>query len=244
MESSKKKDKLKHQSEKGHRKFFFIDWDGTLVSSNSVLYIEYIRRYFFLRGSINQKIVYPFFFIFLPFILLFHFFKKEKTRDALSYFLYIGLTKEEIYQASFDLWQNKPHYFNKNVYLDIKKELASNNFSNVYVVSGSINTIIEAAFDVFKIEFLKQNIHSTELKFNKAKNTGAIKNGTFVLGNQKVQFIRRIIGLEDLNNSRIIVYTDSSSDLPMLSICNSAKLVNPDSELKLKSQNKPWEIIE
>jgi hydroxymethylpyrimidine pyrophosphatase-like HAD family hydrolase len=227
-----------------HKKFFFIDWDGTLVSSNSVFYIEHIRRYFLKHGSITQKIVYPFVFIFLPFILFFHFLRKEKTRDALSYFLYLGLTKEEIYLASLDLWQKKGHYFNKNIYLDIKKELASGEFSNVYIVSGSIDTIIEAAFDVFQIEFLKQNIHSTRLNYNKNKTSGTVENGTFILGGQKVRIIRNILNSEDLKKISIIVYTDSSSDLPMLSICNYAKLINPDNLLKLKSQNHPWEIID
>lgn len=228
---------------KNHSTYFFIDWDGTLVSSNSVLYVEFIRRYFFKHGRLYQKVFYPLVFVFLPFILITNFIKKEKIRDGLSYFLYYGLTKDEIYKASTEFWQKNQHYFNENVYLHIKKELDSNDFSNVYIVSGSIDTIIEAAFDVFNIEFFKQKIHSTQLNYKESKTTGITKDRIFVIGEQKVIVIKKILSAKDSESNTIIVYTDSSSDLPMLSISNYAKLVRPDKKLKLMCKQNDWEII-
>ena len=61
-------------------------------------------------------------------------------------------------------------------------------------------------------------------------------------GLAKAEAIRAIAAREGLDLSRCSAYSDSSNDIPMLSIVGNPVAVNPDSTLRAHARENDWKI--
>ena len=103
-------------------KCFFVDWDGTLVRTNSLVYVEAIRRLAFSSHRSFENLFYFLsFWLALPLILILHVTKKEHLRDRLTYFFYRGLPESKIYEYARVFWRKNANKINRNVISEIRK---------------------------------------------------------------------------------------------------------------------------
>ncbi|MGH3388070.1 MAG: HAD family hydrolase [Actinomadura sp.] len=66
--------------------------------------------------------------------------------------------------------------------------------------------------------------------------------GNLLHGPAKVEAVRQLAEREGLDLSRCAAYSDSSNDLPMLSIVGDPHAVNPDSDLREHAKENQWPI--
>jgi HAD superfamily hydrolase (TIGR01490 family) len=66
--------------------------------------------------------------------------------------------------------------------------------------------------------------------------------GDILHGGAKAQAVRSLAAKEGLDLRRCTAYSDSSNDVPMLSIVGTAIAVNPDSDLRDIARARGWEI--
>ncbi|HKS48373.1 MAG TPA: HAD-IB family hydrolase [Amycolatopsis sp.] len=66
--------------------------------------------------------------------------------------------------------------------------------------------------------------------------------GDLLHGRAKAHAVRAVAAREGLNLRRCTAYSDSSNDIPMLSVCGTAVAVNPDTGLREVARARGWEI--
>jgi phosphoserine phosphatase len=66
--------------------------------------------------------------------------------------------------------------------------------------------------------------------------------GELMHGEAKAEAVRALADREGLDLSRCTAYSDSSNDLPMLTLTGRAIAVNPDTELRAVARSRGWEI--
>jgi HAD superfamily hydrolase (TIGR01490 family) len=66
--------------------------------------------------------------------------------------------------------------------------------------------------------------------------------GEVLHGPAKAHAVRSLAAREGLNLRRCSAYSDSSNDVPMLSVVGTAVAVNPDSDLRATARERGWEI--
>jgi HAD superfamily hydrolase (TIGR01490 family) len=66
--------------------------------------------------------------------------------------------------------------------------------------------------------------------------------GEMMHGESKAQAVRALAEQEDLDLSRCTAYSDSTNDLPMLTLVGSAVAVNPDAELRAVARSRGWTV--
>ncbi|MGY1707950.1 HAD family hydrolase [Geodermatophilus sp. SYSU D00758] len=66
--------------------------------------------------------------------------------------------------------------------------------------------------------------------------------GELMHGEAKAEAVRALADREGLDLSRCTAYSDSSNDLPMLTLTGAAVAVNPDTELRAVARSRGWEV--
>jgi HAD superfamily hydrolase (TIGR01490 family) len=66
--------------------------------------------------------------------------------------------------------------------------------------------------------------------------------GELMHGEAKAQAVRALAEREGLDLSRCTAYSDSTNDMPMLSLVGTAVAVNPDSELRAVARSRGWTV--
>jgi HAD superfamily hydrolase (TIGR01490 family) len=66
--------------------------------------------------------------------------------------------------------------------------------------------------------------------------------GELMHGEAKAEAVRALAQREGLDLPRCTAYSDSSNDLPMLTLAGRAIAVNPDSELRAVARSRGWEV--
>ena len=66
--------------------------------------------------------------------------------------------------------------------------------------------------------------------------------GELMHGEAKAEAVRALAQREGLDLSRCTAYSDSTNDLPMLTLVGTAVAVNPDSELRAVARSRGWTI--
>jgi len=66
--------------------------------------------------------------------------------------------------------------------------------------------------------------------------------GDLLHGRAKAHAVRALAAREGLNLRRCTAYSDSSNDVPMLSVCGTAVAINPDAGLREVARARGWEI--
>ena len=66
--------------------------------------------------------------------------------------------------------------------------------------------------------------------------------GELMHGEAKAQAVRALAEREGLDLSRCTAYSDSTNDMPMLTLVGTAVAVNPDSELRAVARSRGWTV--
>lgn len=213
----------------------FYDLDGTLVRTNLVHAFAYQARnqqglLRSVRKTITTAVSVPLFFA-ADFYnrRLFNdiFFKRYKgeSEDRLRYLsreLFENVIKKSIFPGAYSLIE-------KSKQLGLRQVL----------VTGALN---------FTIEPLVEHLGFDDYVCNHLEFVDGIATGRLLppvmAAATKASWMRVYCEREGLNLSDCYAYSDSLSDLPMLSVVGHPAAVNPDIRLRSTAQQHDWPILD
>ncbi|HEX8458825.1 MAG TPA: HAD family phosphatase [Pyrinomonadaceae bacterium] len=212
----------------------FYDLEGTLVSTNLVHTLGFYARnqqglLRSLRKSATTVLSIPLFAATDQYsrkVFNDLFFKRYKgeTEDRLRFFadeLFETVLKPAVFPGAFELIE-------KSRSLGLRQ----------VVVTGALDFSVEPLMKYLGIEIYVSN----RLEFVNGIATGRLLPPVLAAAT-KASWIRNYAEQEGINLSESYAYTDSMSDLPMLSIVGHPAAVNPDMRLKQTALHHDWPIL-
>jgi HAD superfamily hydrolase (TIGR01490 family) len=213
----------------------FYDLEGTLVRTNLVHTLGfYAQRQQGLwqtaKASVGTLAKLPFFGItdlYSRNVFNEVFFRsyEGQSLDRLRYFsddLFEKVLKPAIYPGTLDLIAAGKRIGQRQV-----------------VLTGALDFTIERLMDHLGIDDYKAN----HMEFVNGYSTGRIIPPVMASAT-KAKWIREYAERENINLSESYAYSDSISDLPMLSIVGHPVAVNPDFRLKQTALQHDWAILD
>ena len=220
-------------SKNGHAAAFY-DLEGTLVSTNLVHTLAfYSRRQQGLLTTIKKSVgtlaKLPLFGatdlysrnVFNEFFFQSY---KGESEDRLRYF------SEELFEEVL-----KPAIFDGTRELIAQSKKVG---QRQIVITGALDFTIDRLCNYLEIEEFVSN----KLEFVNGYATGRILP-PIMASATKAKWMREYAEREDINLSESYAYSDSISDLPMLSIVGHPVAVNPDFRLKQTATQHDWAIL-
>ncbi|MGB8510552.1 MAG: HAD family phosphatase [Pyrinomonadaceae bacterium] len=212
----------------------FYDLEGTLVSTNLVHTLGfYARNQQGLLRSISKSVAtlasLPVFAVTDQYSrMVFNdlFFKRYKgeSEDRLRFFsekLFEEVLKPAIFPGTFELIE-------KSRSLGLRQ----------VVVTGALDISVDALMKYLNIDDYVAN----RLEFVNGVATGRLLPPVLASAT-KASWIRTYAEREKINLNESFAYSDSMSDLPMLSIVGHPAAVNPDMRLKQTALHHDWPIL-
>lgn len=212
----------------------FYDLEGTLVSTNLVHTLGFYARrqqglFTTIKKSVGTLAKLPLFGITDLYSrnvfneLFFQSYKGESI-DRLRFFseeLFDEVLKPAIFDGTFELIQTSKKIGQKQV-----------------VLTGALDFTIEKLMNYLEIDDYAAN----RLEFVNGYATGRILPPVMASAT-KAKWMREYAERENINLSQSYAYSDSISDLPMLSIVGHPVAVNPDFRLKQTAHQHDWAIL-
>ncbi len=212
----------------------FYDLEGTLVSTNLVHTLGFYSRnqqglLRSLRKSASTLLSIPVFAATDQYSrMLFNdlFFKRYKgeSEDRLRFFaeeLFEDVLKPAVFPGAFSLIE-------KSKSLGLRQ----------VVVTGALDMSVKPLMDYLGIEEYVAN----RLEFVNGVATGRLVPPVLASAT-KASWIRTFAEREGINLSASFAYSDSMSDLPMLSVVGHPAAVNPDMRLRQTALHHDWPIL-
>jgi len=212
----------------------FYDLEGTLVSTNLVHTLGFYARnqqgvLRSLRKTATTVLSIPLFAATDQYsrkVFNDLFFKRYKgeTEDRLRFFadeLFESVLKPAVFPGAFELIE-------KSRSLGLRQ----------VVVTGALDFSVEPLMKYLGIETYVSN----RLEFVNGIATGRLLPPVLAAAT-KASWIRNYAEQEGINLSESYAYTDSMSDLPMLSIVGHPAAVNPDMRLRQTALHHDWPIL-
>ena len=212
----------------------FYDLEGTLVSTNLVHTLAfYARRQQGLLQTVKKSAStlakLPFFGLtdlYSRNVFNDVFFQsyKGESQDRLRFFseqLFEEVLKPAIFEGTFEMIQTS-------------KKLGLRQI----VITGALDFTIERLMDYLGIDEFAAN----RLEFVNGYATGRLLPPVMASATKAI-WIREYAEREGINLSNSYAYSDSISDLPMLSIVGHPAAVNPDFRLKQTALQHDWAIL-
>lgn len=212
----------------------FYDLEGTLVSTNLVHTLGFYARnqqglLRSIRKSASTLLSIPVFAVTDQYSrMLFNdlFFKRYKgeSEDRLRFFaeeLFEDVLKPAVFPGAFSLIE-------KSKSLGLRQ----------VVVTGALDMSVKPLMDYLGIEDYVAN----RLEFVNGVATGRLVPPVLASAT-KASWIRTFAEREGINLSASFAYSDSMSDLPMLSIVGHPAAVNPDMRLRQTALHHDWPIL-
>jgi len=212
----------------------FYDLEGTLVSTNLVHTLGFYARnqqglWRTFRKSTATLLSIPVFAVTDQYsrkVFNDLFFKRYKgeTEDRLRFFsdkLFEEVLKPAVYPGAFDLIE-------KSRSLGLRQ----------VVVTGALDFSVKPLMEHLGIEDYAAN----RLEFVNGVATGRLLPPVLAAAT-KASWIRIFAERESLNLSDSYAYSDSISDLPMLSIVGHPAVINPDMRLRQTALHHDWPIL-
>ncbi len=213
----------------------FYDLEGTLVSTNLVHTLGFYAQrqqglWQTVKMSAGTLAKLPFFGItdlYSRNVFNEVFFQSYKglSEDRLRYFsdeLFEEVLKPAIFPGTQDLIRQSKKIEQRQI-----------------VLTGALDFTIERLMDHLEIDDYKAN----KLEFVNGYATGRILP-PIMASATKAKWIREYAEKNDINLSESYAYSDSISDLPMLSIVGHPVAVNPDFRLKQTALQHDWAILD
>lgn len=212
----------------------FFDLDKTLIARNSVYAFN---RYFLKNGYITPLTMTKLGIGHLSYLKRGHDIDQlEETRKQLSSFL-IGHRPEElraVAEANLDTAITPYVYAEARNLIQRHRSLGH----DLYIVSASAYELVEPIAQTLGVE----NIVATKLQVAEGKYTGEVD--FFCRGDNKSTEIHRIADDRGYDLQQCFAYSDSATDIPMLSTVGFPIVVNPDPTLRTIAQQRSWPIQE
>ena len=212
----------------------FYDLEGTLVSTNLVHTLGFYARnqqglLRSVRKSASTLLSLPVFAVTDQYSrMLFNdlFFKRYKgeSEDRLRFFaeeLFEDVLKPAVFPGAFSLIE-------KSKSLGLRQ----------VVVTGALDMSVKPLMDYLGIEDYVAN----RLEFVNGVATGRLVPPVLASAT-KASWIRTFAEREGINLSASFAYSDSMSDLPMLSVVGHPAAVNPDMRLRQTALHHDWPIL-
>ncbi|MCU1289615.1 MAG: protein/phosphoserine phosphatase SerB [Acidobacteria bacterium] len=212
----------------------FYDLEGTLVSTNLVHTLAFYSRrqqglLKTIRKSVGTLAKLPLFGVTdlysrNVFNELFFQSYKGESHDRLRYFseeLFEDVLKPAIFDGTRELIAQSKKIGQRQI-----------------VITGALDFTIDKLMDYLGIEEYAAN----RLEFVNGYATGRILPPVMASAT-KAKWMREYAERENINLSESYAYSDSISDLPMLSIVGHPVAVNPDFRLKQTATQHDWAIL-
>jgi HAD superfamily hydrolase (TIGR01490 family) len=220
-------------SKNGHAAAFY-DLEGTLVSTNLVHTLAFYSRrqqglFTTIKKSVGTLAKLPLFGatdlysrnVFNEFFFQSY---KGESQDRLSYFseeLFEEVLKPAIFDGTRELIAQSKKVGQKQI-----------------VITGALDFTIDRLCNYLEIDEFVSN----RLEFVNGYATGRILPPVMASAT-KAKWMREYAEKNDINLSECYAYSDSISDLPMLSIVGHPVAVNPDFRLKQTATQHDWAIL-
>ncbi len=213
----------------------FYDLEGTLVSTNLVHTLAFYSRrqqglFKTIKKSLGTLAKLPAFGItdlYSRNVFNEYFFRsyEGESEDRLRYFseeLFEEVLKPAIFDGTFEL-------------IRASKKIGQRQI----VLTGALDFTVEKMMKYLEIDDFAAN----RLEFVNGYATGRILPPVMASAT-KAKWMREYAEREDINLSDSYAYSDSISDLPMLSIVGHPVAVNPDFRLKQTAIQHDWAVID
>jgi HAD superfamily hydrolase (TIGR01490 family) len=220
-------------SKNGHAAAFY-DLEGTLVSTNLVHTLAFYSRrqqglFTTIKKSVGTLAKLPLFGVtdlYSRNVFNEFFFQsyKGESEDRLRYF------SEELFEEVL-----KPAIFDGTRELIAQSKKVG---QRQIVITGALDFTIDRLCNYLEIDEFVSN----KLEFVNGYATGRILP-PIMASATKAKWMREYAEREDINLSESYAYSDSISDLPMLSIVGHPVAVNPDFRLKQTATQHDWAIL-
>lgn len=213
----------------------FYDLEGTLVSTNLVHTLGfYATRQQGLwqtaKASIGTLAKLPFFGITDLY--------SRNVFNEVFFRSYAGFSQDRLRYFSDELFEEvlKPAvYDGTKELIDAGKKIGQRQV----VLTGALDFTIERLMDFLEIDDYVAN----RLEFVNGYATGRVLPPVMASAT-KAKWIREYAEREGINLSESYAYSDSISDLPMLSIVGHPVAVNPDIRLKQTARQHDWAVVD
>jgi HAD superfamily hydrolase (TIGR01490 family) len=212
----------------------FYDLEGTLVSTNLVHTLAFYAR---RQQGLFQTIR-----------------KSAATLAKLPLFgaadLYSRNVFNELFFKSYEgESEDRLRYFSEELFEDVLKPAIYDGTPELIAASrktGQKQIVITGALD-FTIDRLMNYLGIDEYKANRLEFVNGYATGRILppvmASATKAKWMREYAEKNDINLSESYAYSDSISDLPMLSIVGHPVAVNPDFRLKQTATQHDWAIL-
>jgi HAD superfamily hydrolase (TIGR01490 family) len=213
----------------------FYDMDGTLVRTNLVHAFAYnARNQQGLLRSLHRTVTTA---ISVPFFWAADVYSRRLFND-LFFTRYKGESEDRLRYLADELFENviRPSIF-PGAYelIDKSKRLGLRQV----LVTGALDLTVMPLARHLGIEHSVTN----RLEFVDGKATGRLRP-PIIAAATKASWIRTYAEKEKLNLSECYSYSDSMSDLPMLSVVGHPTVVNPDMRLRNTALQHDWPILD
>ena len=212
----------------------FYDLEGTLVSTNLVHTLSfYARRQQGLMASVKKSAAT---FLSLPVFAVTDQYSRKVFND-LYFKRYKGQSEDRLRYFAQELFEDviKPAVFPGTYELiDKSRKL------------GLRQVVITGALDL-PVKPLMEHLGITEYVTNRLEFVNGMATGRLLppvmAAATKASWIRTYAEREGISLSDSYAYTDSMSDLPMLSIVGHPAVINPDMRLRQTALHHDWPIL-
>ncbi len=213
----------------------FYDLEGTLVSTNLVHTLAfYARRQQGLLKTVSKSV---------------------GTLAKLPLFGATDLYSRNVFnEFFFQSYKGESHdrlrYFSEELFEDVLKPAIYPGTRELLAQSrkiGQRQIVISGALD-FTIDRLCQYLEIDEFVSNRLEFVNGYATGRILppvmASATKAKWMREYAERENINLSESYAYSDSISDLPMLSIVGHPVAVNPDFRLKQTARQHDWAVLD
>jgi HAD superfamily hydrolase (TIGR01490 family) len=213
----------------------FYDLEGTLVSTNLVHTLGFYAR--------RQQGLWQ---------------TAKKSVGTLAKLPFFGITDlysrnvfNEVFFRSYEGFsQDRLRYFSDELFEEVLKPAIFDGTPELIAQGkkiGQVQVVLTGALD-FTINRLMDHLGIDDFVANRLEFVNGYATGRVLppvmASATKAKWIREYAEREDVNLSESYAYSDSISDLPMLSIVGHPVAVNPDFRLKQTARQHDWAVLD
>lgn len=160
------------------------------------------------------------------------------TFNELLFRGYAGMTEDRLYELADEAFSTvvRPGLYAEGLSLVKRAKQAGH---RVVLISGSPDFLLERLARMVDAD----DVIGNRLEFRDGKATGRVLR-PLVAGPEKAKLIKDHARKHGFDLDACAAYSDSMSDVPMLSVVGRPAAVNPDFRLKMLARTHRWPVLE